>query len=103
MTILLDECCPNPLKPALEPLNVVTAREAGCVGVKNGDLLKQIDGKFDVLITADKNLRYQQNLKNRRIAIIELPLNSWKRLATMVDKIKNAISAVRPGDYTVIE
>lgn len=49
----------------------------GRAGVENGDLLKLVDGVFDVMVLADKNLRYQQNLASRRIAFVELPRNRW--------------------------
>ncbi|MGC1088598.1 MAG: hypothetical protein WA894_09190, partial [Candidatus Acidiferrum sp.] len=49
-----------------------TVREAGFGGKENGELLSLAEGNFDVLITVDKNLRYQQNITNRRIAILVL-------------------------------
>jgi hypothetical protein len=102
MKVLLDECCPRPLKNALSGGDIFTVEIAGLKGIKNGDLISAADGKFDVLITADKNLRYQQQLKNRKLAIIELPFNSWKRLRTMIAPIQNALNAIKSGEYVEI-
>lgn len=80
MKVLLDECCPQPLATLISGAQVFTVEATGMKGYKNGALVAAAEGQYDVLITADKNLRYQQNLAKRRIAIIELPFNSWKRL-----------------------
>jgi len=71
-------------------------------GTKNGDLISAAEGQFDVLITADKNLRYQQQLKNRKLAIVELPFNSWNRLCPMTATIQAALNAIQPGQYVEI-
>jgi hypothetical protein len=73
MKILLDECVPRPLRKLLVGHETSTAQEAGFGGIENGELLRRAEGRFDLFITADKNLRYQQNLTGRKIAIIELP------------------------------
>jgi hypothetical protein len=75
MTIILDENVPDGVRHMLAPRSVMTVHEAGYDGMKNGQLLAVLDGVFDVLITADKNLRYQQNLDGRRLGIVELPTN----------------------------
>jgi predicted nuclease of predicted toxin-antitoxin system len=102
MRVLLDECCPKPLKNALTGAEVFTVEMAGIKGVKNGELVKHADNNFDVLITADKNLRYQQQLANHKVAIIELPFNSWKRVQSIVPQIQNALTNIRPGQYVEI-
>ncbi len=81
--VLLDHCVPRPFGRLLVGCTVSTAAEKGWGRMKNGELLDaaQADG-FDVLITADQNLRYQENLAARTIAIIELPTN---RLRLVVD------------------
>ena len=83
MTFLLDENLPRGLRRLLAPRNVTTAQQAGYAGLENGQLLAAIEGVFDVLITADKNLRYQQNLTGRQLAIVELPTNRWPLLRTL--------------------
>ena len=65
MKILLDENIPWPLSRYLSGHEVTYVQRQGWAGVQNGDLIKKADGLFDALILADKNLRYQQNLKNR--------------------------------------
>lgn len=76
MKILLDECVPLQVRCALPNHEVTTAQRMGWGGISNGDLLDQAEGEgFQVFILADKNLRYQQNLSGRRIAILELWTN----------------------------
>src|SRR4051812_31274960 len=98
MKVLLDECCPKPLKNVLTGAEIFTVEQAGFKGLKNGDLLMAATGQFDVLITADKNLRYQQNLPGRKLAIIELPVNSWKRLKALVPAINAALSRIKSAE-----
>ena len=75
MKILLDESVPRLLKLRLPQLNISTVQEMGWTGVQNGELLRRAEEHFDVLITADRNLRYQQNLSGRKLAILVLPSN----------------------------
>ncbi len=57
----------------------------GWTGVQNGELISRIDGRFDVLILADKNLRYPQKLTGRKIGLVELPTNRWPIIRIMAD------------------
>ena len=76
MKILLEECVPLQVRHALEGHEVTTAQKMGWGGISNGDLLNRAEREvFHVLIVADKNLRYQQNLATRKIAILELWTN----------------------------
>ena len=102
MKVLLDECCPGPMGRELTSFEVLTVESAGLKGKSNGDLVAAIEGSFDVLITADKNLRYQQRLSGRKLAIIELPHNSWPRIKALVPLIATALAVIRPGEYVVI-
>lgn len=102
MKVLLDECCPGPLKDSLLGVDVSTVEMVGWKGIKNGKLVAAADGAYDVLVTADKSLRYQQNLKNRKIAILELPFNSWKRLQPIIPSIQVALNSIKPGQYLEI-
>lgn len=72
MKILVDECAPRDLKLNLQPhgFECLTVQEAGYSGKKNGELLALAEGKFDVFITLDKNIQFQQNLTDRKIAIL---------------------------------
>lgn len=103
MRVLLDECTPRPLRKALVGHDVSTVEMANLKGVENGDLIQAAEGRFDALITADKNLRYQQNLTGRTIAIIELPFNSWPRLKPFVAGILDALKICTPGGYIEIK
>lgn len=69
-TILLDECVPEKFQLSLSPHSCVSVRKAGFAGKKNGELLALAEGKFDVFLTVDKSLRYQQNMKHRQIALL---------------------------------
>lgn len=71
----------------------------GWAGFQNGELIALIDGRFDVFLTADQNLRYQQNLQNRSIAIVELPFIRRKDIPKVVDAIRAAIITAACGDY----
>jgi hypothetical protein len=75
----------------------------GWAGIQNGELLKLIDGNFDVFVTADKNLRYQQNLAGRRVAIVELPFARLESLLPFLVKLQAAIDSAREGDYIQIQ
>jgi len=93
---------PRALKSFLAAGEAYTIEQAGLKGFKNGDLLVAATGKFDVLITADKNLRYQQNLAGRELAILDLRFNSWKRLKPLVPAVDAALSRIRAGEYLII-
>ena len=99
MKILFDECMPQPLRPLLAGLDISTAQEMGWGRVKNGELLKRAEGVFDVFVTADQSLKYQQNLTDRRLAILVLSTNRWPRVKAKSAEIIAAIQAMRPGDY----
>lgn len=72
MKILIDECAPKDLKYhlATHGHDCLTVQEIGYSGKKNGELLGLAESEFDVFLTLDKNLQYQQNLTNRKIAIL---------------------------------
>lgn len=101
--IILDENLPHPLRLQLANHEVVTVQYLGWSGIQNGDLLKLIDGSFDVFITADKNLRYQQNLGGRKVAIIELPFARFESLLPLVTKIQAAVESASDGEYIQIQ
>ncbi len=104
MKILLDECVPLQVRLALPNHEVATAQRMGWSGISNGDLLEHAehDG-FQVFILADKNLRYQQNLSNRRIAILELWTNHRPTLEKHFPEIRAAVEKLLPGEYFILE
>jgi predicted nuclease of predicted toxin-antitoxin system len=101
--VLLDECLPRYLKRALADHTVQTVQEAGWAGAKNGELLTLAESNFDVFLTSDQNLRYQQNLTGRTISIIELPTNTLSVVKSLVPEILRALSAIERGSYLQIK
>ncbi len=102
MRIILDENLPRGLLDGFGDRFATTVQLAGFAGMKNGQLLARLEGAFDVLVTADKNLRYQQNLTERRLAIVELPTNRWPHLKPLQQTILQTIDRCRPGDYCIV-
>lgn len=99
MRILLDECVPWPVRAILPGHECVTASYRGWGGAKNGDLLRLAEGEFDLFLTTDQNLRYQQQLTGRRIPILELSTNDLRRLRGAARVIQEAVSAMKPGQF----
>lgn len=82
---------------------MATAYERGWSTLKNGALLEAAERSgFGVLLTSDKNLRRQQNLSQRSIAIVELPTNSVAALLPHFDEIANAVRRIKPGEYIAL-
>lgn len=81
---------------------MTTVQEIGLAGVSNGALLSQLEAQYDVFVTADKHLRYQQNLAGRSLAIVELPSNRLPILTTMMVRIVSAVTSAVPGSYTQV-
>jgi len=75
MLILLDECLAVPMRNILTSHQCITVEDRGWKGIKNGELLAQAEKHFDLFITSDQSIRYQQNLSGRRIPILELSTN----------------------------
>jgi hypothetical protein len=99
MKILFDHGTPVPLRRSFASHEISTAYEMGWAKLSNGDLLAVAEKSFDVFITTDQNLRYQQNLDGRRLAILVLPTTSWPEIQKHTDKIANAINALKPEDF----
>jgi hypothetical protein len=100
--ILHDEKLPQPLRHHLAGHEVSTVGFMGWSGTKNGELITLIDGTFDIFITGDQNLRYQQNLKQRKVCIIELPATRLDELLPLLPQILSAIESSSNGSYTRI-
>ena len=99
MRILFDQGTPAPLKKHLTDHQVQTAFELGWSRLTNGDLLAAAEEKFDVVVTTDQNLQYQQSLAGRKLAILVLPTTSWPQLRKRVDEIVEALVSLKPADY----
>jgi predicted nuclease of predicted toxin-antitoxin system len=102
--ILFDQGTPVPLRRVLTQHEVVTAHERGWSQLNNGDLLDlaEIEG-FDVLVTTDTNLRHQQNLVSRRIAIVVLTTTSWPRIQRVLRAVVAAVGSATAGSYREVE
>ncbi|MFM8719048.1 MAG: DUF5615 family PIN-like protein [Chthoniobacterales bacterium] len=104
MKILFDQGTPVPLRRYLQEHEVATAAEMGWSQLNNGDLLAAAKAQsFEVLVTTDQNLRYQQNLKDREMAVVVLMTTSWPRIARQAEKVASEIKAVGISDYLEIE
>ena len=104
MKVLFDQGTPVPLRRHLGEHDVATAAEMGWSQLTNGELLAAAtDGGFEVFVTTDQNLRYQQNLKNRTIAIVVLMSASWPRIEKQSGKVAEAINECGRGSYAEIE
>lgn len=99
MRVLLDECVPWPVRHILTGHDCATAHHMGWNAVRNGDLLNLAEAAFDLFVTSDQNLRYQQNLQGRRIAILELSTNNLRRLQAAAALIQESVGRMQPGEY----
>jgi hypothetical protein len=103
MKVLFDQGVPAPLRYALRAHEVVTAFERGWSELKNGDLLARAEAAgFEVFVTTDRNLKYQQNLSSRGIAIIVLLTTSWPKLREDQTRIAASVDSVSRGAYVEI-
>jgi hypothetical protein len=98
MRILFDQGTPVPRRQLLSGHSVSTAYEMGWSELANGDLLDAAEADFDALATTDQNLRYQQDLAGRRLAILVLPTTSWPRILAHEEQVVAAINALRPAE-----
>jgi predicted nuclease of predicted toxin-antitoxin system len=104
MRILFDHVTPSGIARFLRGHTVTKARERGWDTVSNGELLDEAErAGFDVVLTADKNMRYQQNLTGRRIALIVLSTPQWPILRLHSERIAAAVDAATPGSYVEVE
>ena len=101
--VILDENLPVGLRHYLPEFDVVTVDYLGWNGTRNGELIQRIDGIYDVLVTGDKNLRYQQNLRERKVSIVELPFTRIKSLHSRIDDIAQAIRDSSTSSYIQIQ
>jgi hypothetical protein len=99
MRILFDQGTPAPLRHELSGHNVSTAFEMGWTALDNGSLLRAAESNFDAFITTDQNLRYQQNIAERRLAILVLPTTSWPKIKAHAHIVVAAVDALQPGDF----
>lgn len=105
MRLLLDECVARKLKRDLVGHEVVTVVEAGYSGLKNGVLLRAASGNFDVLITVDRNLPFQQNIGSLQIAVLILMSQgiTYSHLKPLVPEVLALLNTIQPGELLRVE
>ena len=103
MKIIIDECVPHIVKKELPNHNIKTVQEMGWSGVKNGELLKLILTEFDVFITSDKNLRFQQNLEELKLSVILLPGNQIPVIKALLPQIEDVLKKKPLESFTEIQ
>jgi hypothetical protein len=104
MRILFDNGTPNPISRSLTGHEVAFARQIGWHELKNGELLREAEeAGYDLILTSDKNIRYQQNLSGRKIAIVVLGNQQWPDVKRHLDRIVEAVNAAHPGSYSEVE
>jgi len=99
MKILLDECVPWPMHRLLAGHECRTAKQCGWGGIKNGELIRLAEKEFDLFVTSDQNLRYQQNLTGRKISILELSTNKLRRIVAAAELIQAVMASLQPGEF----
>jgi hypothetical protein len=76
-----------------------TAQQCGWGGIKNGDLLRLAEAEFQLFVTADQNIRYQQSLTGRRIAILELSCNDLRRIQAAAALLQSTVASLKPSEF----
>jgi hypothetical protein len=104
MRILFDHGTPSGIARSLAGHEVTEAIERGWDRISNGELLTMAEAVgFELLLTTDKNIRYQQNLKGRKIAIVVLGNSAWRMVRKHLDRIAIAVNTATPGSYAEVE
>jgi predicted nuclease of predicted toxin-antitoxin system len=105
MKVLLDECLPKKLKHKVKAELVKTVPEAGWAGKKNGELLRLAEVSFDVLLTNDQNMEYQQNLKNFDLAFVVMvaPTNDIADLLPLMPATNYTLKTIKAGEIEYIK
>jgi hypothetical protein len=104
MLILFDQATPMPLRPYLKGHEVHSAAGRGWDRLRNGELLTTAEeAGFEALITTDKNMRYQQNISDRKIAVVILGRQQWPELKPHVQLVIESLTLARPGTFIFVE
>ena len=104
MRVLFDQGVPRGLAASLQGHAVTEARKLKWERISNGELLRMAeDAGFDLLVTTDKNVRYQQNLAGRKISIVVLGNSPWWLVRRHLDGIGAAVNAATPGSYVEVD
>ena len=104
MLIIFDQATPVPIRPYLERHTVRTAAQQGWDKLSNGELLTAAEeAGFDLLLTTDKNMRHQQNLAGRKIAIVVRGRQQWPQLEPHIQLVIDVVNAATPGSYSAVD
>lgn len=104
MNVLFDQGTPVPLRRYLPDHRVATSYELGWSTLANGQLLSQAEeAGFELLVSTDQNLRYQQNLTTRQIAIVVVRSTSWPRIQRRLEAIRAAVDRAGLGTYEEVD
>jgi hypothetical protein len=104
MKVLFDQGTPVPLRDHLHGHKIDTVYERGWSRLSNGELLTAAEqDKYDIFLTTDQRLKYQQSLKDRKIAIVVLRSTSWPRIQHKVGEIQKAVDSITHGEYLEID
>ncbi len=104
MKVLLDENLPHDLRRALSALDPVTVQYKGWAGLKNGELLTAAEAAgFEVLVTGDKTVQFEQNMKHRKIAVVSLSAPHWQLVKNHVRQIAQAIETATSGSFSRVD
>jgi hypothetical protein len=104
MRVLFDHGTPSGVAQALLDHDVTEAIDRGWDTISNGELLRAAeDAGFELLLTTDKRIRYQQNLTGRTIAIVVLGNSTWRMVRLYFDRIASAVNAASPGSYAEVD
>jgi hypothetical protein len=104
MKILFDNGAPKPIARSLTGHEVTFARRIGWHELQNGELLKKAEeAGYEVLLSTDKNIRYQQNLTGRKLALVILGNQQWPLVRLHLDKVVAAVNAATPGSFTEVD
>jgi len=98
MKILLDECVPWPMHRLITQHSVTSVQAQGWSGVRNSELLHHAEAEFDLFLTSDQNIPYQQNLAGRSIAILELSTNDLRRIRASATLVQEAVQQTKAGE-----
>jgi predicted nuclease of predicted toxin-antitoxin system len=102
MKILLDECVPWPMHKLLTGHHCTSVQAQMWSGIKNGELLQRAETEFDLLVTSDQSIRYQQNLAGRRIAILVLSTNDIGRIKNAGLLLQETIEGMKSNELKVL-
>ena len=97
---MFDQGTPVPLRQHLAGHLVDTASELGWSGLSNGDLVENaVQEGYEILITTDQNMRYQQNLTGRRLAVVVLLSTAWPNIQLRIEEIRTVLDETHPGEF----